>query len=131
MASKPSSLRLDKQIALVTGGASGIGYAITETFLREGAKVFIVDFSSQNIERAQRQLKESGIATTEDLYEFHEADASKDASVSGSIEACVKRFGTLDIAILNAGIGLPPKQLVDYEEQDFDKIMTVNARGRK
>jgi len=81
--------RLQNKTALITGAASGIGLAVTQTFLQEGAKVFIVDFSSKNIQSATSLLKTAGYDEST-AFTFHEADAADEPSVVAFIDACVK-----------------------------------------
>lgn len=128
MSPQQSNGRLANKIAVVTGGASGIGLAVAKTFLTEGAKVFIVDFSPSNISSATSTLKDHGYDTQS--YSFHHADAADEQSVIAYVDKCVEKFGGLDVAVLNAGIGARPQPLSQLSVEEYDTIMRVNARGR-
>lgn len=120
--------RLEGKIAVVTGAASGIGLAVTQLFLSEGAKVLGVDYSESNINAAQSLLKSKDFDAN--AYSFHHADAADETAVVAFIDKCVQDFGGLDIAVLNAGIGLiTPISKLTVEE--YDRHMRINARGRK
>ena len=107
--------RLDGKIALVTGGASGIGAATSRELTRAGAQVFIADL---NLEAAQ------GLAG-----ELHEARAlGMDVTQAASIGAALDQIQTLDILVNNAGIGLVG-DLASTSEDDFDRVMRVNAHS--
>ncbi|OQV04197.1 hypothetical protein CLAIMM_09115 isoform 2 [Cladophialophora immunda] len=119
--------RLAGKIALVTGAASGIGLAVTQTFLSEGAKVFGVDFSESNIETASSLLSSQSFDPS--TYRFHYADAADESAVIAFVEKCTQELGGLDVAVLNAGIGkITPISKLTLEE--YDQHMRVNARGR-
>ncbi|KIY03903.1 uncharacterized protein Z520_00595 [Fonsecaea multimorphosa CBS 102226] len=121
-----SGKRLAGKIALVTGAASGIGLAVTQTFLSEGAKVLGVDFSESNIETASSLLLSQGFDTS--AYGFHHADAADESSVIAFVDKCCEDLGGLDIAVLNAGIGVI-KPISNLTVEEWDRHMRVNARG--
>jgi 2-keto-3-deoxy-L-fuconate dehydrogenase len=107
--------RLDGKIALVTGGASGIGAATSRELTRAGAKVWIADL---NVEAAE------GLAG-----ELHGAKVLRmDVTQAASIGAALDQIETLDILVNNAGIGLVG-DLASTSEEDFDRVMRVNARS--
>ncbi|KIW97961.1 uncharacterized protein Z519_01545 [Cladophialophora bantiana CBS 173.52] len=118
--------RLAGKVALITGGASGIGLAVAQTFLTEGAKVLVVDYSAANIESARSLLSSQGLAS--DIVKFHQADASDEESVIAFVDKCVQDFGSLDIAVLNAGIGTQ-FFISDLTAAEYDRMMRINARG--
>ncbi|GIJ81523.1 hypothetical protein Asppvi_000022 [Aspergillus pseudoviridinutans] len=123
-----SNCRLSEKTTLITGGASGIGLAVAQVFLSEGAKVFIIDYSAANIESARTLLQSRGYNPTN--YIFHLADAADEESVISFVDNCVCDFGGLDIAIFNAGIGGKQKPLSQSSAEEYDDIMRINARGR-
>lgn len=88
--------RMDGKVALVTGGASGIGEGIVRRFVEEGAKVLIVDLQDA---RAEALVSELGVATA-----FVHADVADEAQVAGAVDTAVARFGRLDCMVNNAGI---------------------------
>lgn len=122
-----STGRLAGKVALVTGCGAGIGLAVTQLFLSEGAKVFGVDFSEKNIASANSQLQSLGFKSG--TYEFQLADAADEELVIAFVDNCCKAFGGLDIAILNAGIGVLTS-ISKLTSESWDRQMRINARGR-
>lgn len=119
--------RLAGKIALVTGAASGIGLAVTQSFLSEGAKVFGVDISEANLESAGSLLQSQGFESG--TYTFHQADVADEDSVIAFVDKCTNQLGGLDIAVLNAGIGIHGS-IAQTTMDDWDRQMRINARGR-
>lgn len=120
--------RLAGKTAIVTGAASGIGLAVTQLFLTEGAKVLGVDISEKSMESASSLLRSQGFDSS--TYAFHKADVADEESVVAFVDKCTNDFGGLDIAVLNAGVGviLP---ISKTSSEEYDRHMRVNARGRK
>ncbi len=114
--------RLEGKHALVTGGTSGIGYAIADRFLREGAAVVITGRDQELGLRAQAALRASGRAG------FVAADAGDPDAVSLSVEVAVRQLGGLDVLVNNAGVGTEAR-LLDTPVADYDRVMNVNVRG--
>lgn len=112
--------RLDGKVAWVTGGASGIGEGIVKAFVAEGAKVAIVDVSGAQ-DALAKELGEATIAV--------HADVSKGADVQAALKAAVDAFGGIDIIVNNAGIDGAVGPLAEYSEEDYDKVMGINAKG--
>ncbi len=116
---------LKDKVVIVTGGASGIGYAVVEEFLRDGAKVVVCDISASAPEFAD--------ATADNML-YVKTDVTSYAEVSAMMEKAVAAFGTVDVLVNNAGINIP-RLLVDeagkYEldEAVWDKVMNVNLKG--
>jgi sorbitol-6-phosphate 2-dehydrogenase len=119
-----SWLDLEGKVAIVTGGASGIGLNITQELLRNGAKVIVSDL---NVEEGQQN---------DGTYAM-KCDVTNKASVDHMIAKAVELFGSVDILVNNAGVNLP-RLLVDvkgerpeYElsEKDFDFMVAVNQKG--
>jgi NAD(P)-dependent dehydrogenase (short-subunit alcohol dehydrogenase family) len=117
-----NSRRLAGKAALITGGTTGIGFAIAERFLAEGAAVVITGRDAGLGEQAQRALRESGRAW------FVPADAGDPAAVVESTGAAVDRLGGLDVLVNNAGVGVVAG-LLDTPVGDYDRLMNVNVRG--
>ncbi|ANU14479.1 3-oxoacyl-[acyl-carrier protein] reductase [Planococcus halocryophilus Or1] len=116
-------MELAGKVAIVTGGASGIGFATAKAFLEKGAKVVIGDYNEEGGQQAEQQLKESGADVT-----FVNVDVSKEESVEQMVAATVKRFGRVDIIVNNAGIGvLGVTHELTYE--DYHKVIAVNQDG--
>lgn len=112
--------RLDGKVAVVTGGASGIGRAMVEAFVREGAKVVIGDLSG----RQDQTAREIGPATT-----GFAVDVSKSDQVAALLAHAVATFGGLHILCNNAGFDGAQAPLADYDEDEFDRVLAVNLRG--
>ena len=113
-------MNLEKKVALITGGASGIGLAIARRFVAEGAKVMLADI---NAEAAQTRAEELGEGCA-----YVEADLSGEAGAEAMVKATVEAFDRLDIAINAAGIGaLTP--IVDQTIEQWDGVLDLNLRG--
>lgn len=123
-----TAFRFTGKVALLTGGAAGIGLAAAKALMDEGAKVFIVDYSHPNIKSASQALKLAGYSQS--AYVLQYADAADDASVIAFVDKCVEEFGGLDVAVLNAGIGGKQKPLWECSADEYDLVMRINARGR-
>ena len=108
---------LDKVI-FITGASGGIGKATALSLLNEGAKVF--DFSRTH------QLADE--VSHQNLRSFR-GDVSNAADVKAGFAACADAFGTVDILINNAGVGLITPDLSSAEEDLFDQMMDINVRG--
>lgn len=120
--------KLKGKVALVTGAASGIGLAVTQTFLAQGAKVFGVDFSKENIDKASLLLEKEGFDKS--AYVFQLGDVADEEVVRSLVGKCAQSFERLDIAVLNAGIGVI-KPISELTLEEYDRQMRINARGRK
>jgi meso-butanediol dehydrogenase / (S,S)-butanediol dehydrogenase / diacetyl reductase len=114
-------MRLEKKVAIVTGACGGIGRAIVEKFVAEGARVLAVDLDEAATELLATQY--------EGTVKGRAADITDYAQVEQMIEAAITHFGTLDVVVNNAGIG-SAKMLLDHDPvQDFDVITGVNQKG--
>jgi NAD(P)-dependent dehydrogenase (short-subunit alcohol dehydrogenase family) len=114
--------RLDDRTALVTGGTSGLGLAIAERFLAEGASVVVTGRDVRLGTEAEARLHELGRAW------FVRADAADQAAVASSVAVAVDRLGGLDVLVNNAGIGIEARA-INTPLAEFDRIMSVNVRG--
>ncbi len=113
------SLLQDRR-ALITGGTTGLGFAIAERFLAEGAQVVITGRAVDLGRDAERELGPRA--------RFVGADAADPRAVSSSVAAAVGHLGGLDVLVNNAGIGLTAR-LIDTPLADYDRLMNVNVRG--
>jgi NAD(P)-dependent dehydrogenase (short-subunit alcohol dehydrogenase family) len=114
--------RLTDKIALITGGANGIGYATAELFLREGARVMLVDNDGEKLREATTRLGSDALAVCE-------ADVSRSSEVERYVADTLAAFGGIDIFFNNAGIEGVVSPIVDYPEEVFDRIVAVNIKG--
>jgi NAD(P)-dependent dehydrogenase (short-subunit alcohol dehydrogenase family) len=111
--------KLDGKVAIVTGGASGIGRATVELFVREGAKVLSADWDEKGTEVV------AGMADAA----FLKVDVSSAEDVQRMVAEAVKRFGGLDILFNNAGIEGDQALSADCTIENFDRVIAVNLKG--
>jgi 3-oxoacyl-[acyl-carrier protein] reductase len=112
-------MRLQDKVAVVTGGASGFGEGIVRRFAGEGAYVVIADLNDEAARKLAREV--GGLAVR--------ADISHGADVKALTRAALERFGGIDILVNNAGIGHKPQPLDTLTEEDFDRILAINAKS--
>lgn len=115
---------LDGKVCIVTGAAGSLGLATAELFLREGAKVTLVDRDASALRAAAERLN----AHAGDLM-VHAADVADAGATSAFVEATLARWGGLDVLFCNAGVSGEICPVVDYPEDVFDRVMAVNVRG--
>ncbi|XP_038903548.1 secoisolariciresinol dehydrogenase-like [Benincasa hispida] len=116
--------RLEGKVALITGGASGIGECTAKLFVHHGAKVVIADVQDD----LGHALCNTILGPTNSLY-VH-CDVTDESQVQAAVVAAVKTFGKLDIMMNNAGIADPSKpRIIDNEKHDFDRVLSVNVTG--
>jgi NAD(P)-dependent dehydrogenase (short-subunit alcohol dehydrogenase family) len=118
------SQRLFGKVALVTGGAGGIGRATALAFAREGAKVAVVDLNAAAAEGVA-----SAVAAQGGEAIGLAADVTRADQVANMVAQVVARFGRLDIAFNNAGIDIEHEPLAKATEETFDQLMNVNVKG--
>ena len=112
-------MRLEGKTAIVTGGGSGFGAGICQKFAAEGARVMVADI---NMEAAQ--------SVAEDIHGIaFEADVANNGDVFAMARAAIDTFDHVDILINNAGITHLPMPMEDVPEQDFDRVLAVNAKS--
>lgn len=112
-------MRLEGKVAIITGGADGIGLACAERFVAEGAKVVIGDIADDKGEAAAKRLQDCV---------FRHCDVSRKAEVDALVAAAVDTFGRVDICISNAGT-IHTAEFLDIDEADFDRVIAVNLKG--
>jgi len=115
-------MRLKNKIALITGGANGIGLATTERFAREGAKIILWDVSDKGNDVADR-LREDGHEII-----FQKVSVTNMDEVQSSVVAAKEKFGRIDILINNAGI-TRDRTLLNMTNQEWDDVISVNLTG--
>lgn len=114
-------MRLADKTAIVTGGGSGFGAGIVAKFIKEGARVMVADINEQSAQDIASAEGDRAIA--------HVVDVSSGDSVAAMAEAAFAHFGQLDILVNNAGITHLPKSMEDVTEEEFDKVLAVNAKS--
>ena len=114
--------RVQDKVAIVIGAARGIGAAIAERLVEEGALVVIADTLADDGETTARRLRERGEAT------FHAVDVSRKDSVEALVQTTLARRGRVDILVQNAGI-YPYTMLPDIAVEEWDAVLGVNLRG--
>jgi cis-2,3-dihydrobiphenyl-2,3-diol dehydrogenase len=116
---------LEEQTALITGGASGLGAAIVDRFIEEGANVAVLDRSAEGCAALEERYGERIVCATGDVRSYEDNEAA--------VAAAVERFGGLDAAIGNAGIWDYNVTLVDLPaeklSETFDELFRVNVLG--
>jgi NAD(P)-dependent dehydrogenase (short-subunit alcohol dehydrogenase family) len=115
--------KLHNRNALITGGSRGIGKAIAQRFISEGANVFICARGESDLSDTEKELRKLGgnVVT-------YAADVSDRNAVDLMIDGALKAFGYIDILVNNAGI-MKPGGFMDYSFEDFDRLMQVNLYG--
>ncbi|XP_056687338.1 short-chain dehydrogenase reductase 2a isoform X2 [Spinacia oleracea] len=118
-----STGRLEGKIALITGGARGIGKATAQEFVKQGAHVLIADINDKNGPNVASDLGPKA--------QFIKCDVSIEAQVAEAVDAVIERHGKLDIMYNNAGIIGPyyPPSITDLDLDEFEQVMRVNVRG--
>ncbi len=114
--------RLDNKVAIITGGAGGIGLQAGNLFAQEGAKVLLVDLHEDALKEAARTIGS-------DAVRYCAADVTQPDQTQQYIQAAVEQFGGVDILLANAGVEGEVKPITDYEIDTFDQVMAVNVRG--
>jgi NAD(P)-dependent dehydrogenase (short-subunit alcohol dehydrogenase family) len=118
--------RLQDKVAVITGGASGMGLATAKRYLQEGAKVVIGDLNTASGETAMGQLAEAGLAAN---ARFIKVDVAQEADIEAMIALAVSQFGGLDILFNNAGVGGAFGAITDVHVDDWDYTFDVLVRG--
>ena len=118
--SDDATMKLKDKVALVTGGARGIGAAIADRYVAEGARVAIADISLAQAEETAARHGDKAIAVA--------LDVTKTASIEAAVESVVQRWGGVDILVNNAAI-FDMAPIVEVTEASYDKVFAVNVRG--
>jgi len=116
-------MKLKDRVAIITGGARGIGKAIAITFVREGAKVVLVDIDRVKLETVKDEIErgKGGVITIS-------CDITKSVDVAEMVEQTYQIFGCIDILVNNAGI-IRRGTIETVTEEDWDQVIAVNLKG--
>jgi 3-oxoacyl-[acyl-carrier protein] reductase len=115
------SQRFAGKVALVTGGASGIGRAVVNRFLSEQAKVIVWDIDAKKIDTCRQELGASGLV--------QQVDVTLAESIEGALAEAMSHFGQVDIVVNAAGIVGPNGPFWLTTPEEWDRVMSVNVRG--
>lgn len=116
---------MNKEIAVVTGGANGIGLGVTKALLESGYKVAMFDINNQAIKQAEEELKEY----LADSLMGIQVDVTSSTDVKNAVEQVSKRWKTPDVLINNAGI-TRDKRITKMTEEDWDFVLNVNLKSQ-
>ena len=111
-------INIENKLAIVTGGASGIGYAITEKFVRAGIRTVIIGRNQQKLAEAKDQLGELCIPLCFDLNDLK--------SIPKQVKQIEDKLGSIDILVNNAGINLK-KEFTEVSDEEFESILLTNV----
>lgn len=115
---------LEGKVAFITGAGRGIGRAIAHKFAAEGASVFLVSRTAQEVNAVAAEIQAAGQKAAAVA-----ADVSKEADCRRVIEEAGKKFGSVDILVNNAGIMGPVKPVEEIEPAEWDEVLAINLRG--
>tara|TARA_B100001013_G_scaffold323246_1_gene234128 strand:+ start:59 stop:811 length:753 start_codon:yes stop_codon:yes gene_type:complete len=116
-------MRLEGKVALISGGARGQGAVEAKLFAREGAKVVFGDILDESGKQVEAEIHEAGGEAA-----YVHLDVTREDDWRTAVNTAIDRYGKLDILVNNAGI-LIRKGIEDTTEEDWDRIMGVNAKG--
>ena len=114
--------RLEGKVAIITGGAGGIGKAASNVFISEGAEVIIMDLDEDSLIKTCEEIGSNRIS-------YFAGDVTKPDDNNSVVELAKERYGGLDIFLANAGVAGDITTIEEYDEDQFDHVMAVNAKG--
>jgi NAD(P)-dependent dehydrogenase (short-subunit alcohol dehydrogenase family) len=114
--------RLEDKVAIITGATGGIGRAAVELFIKEGANVVMVDLNEEALIEVSNKINSNKLS-------YFQGDVSILADNKRAVELAIERHGGLDVFIANAGVAGDVQPITEYDEETFDKVMAVNAKG--
>lgn len=113
--------RLANKVAIVTGAASGFGAEIARMYVAEGAKVIVADINDEGAKKVAAALGENALAV--------KCDVTNKVDIENMVAQTVKRFGTLDIVVNNAGWTHKNQPMLEVSEADFDRVYAINVKS--
>lgn len=114
--------KLDDKVAIITGSTRGIGKAIAQAFVREGARVVITSSHRASVDKALNDFPDSSVFG-------HLCDVSDYAEVEKLVAAAVEQFGKLDVFINNAGISDTFYNVTDSDPEEWSRVIDINLKG--
>lgn len=115
---------LENKVAIITGAGSGIGRATAHLLAKEGAKVVVSDIDEEGGNKVVKEIEDDGGTAF-----FIKSDSSKAEENKTLVEETIKKYGTLDIAVNNAGIGGPQAPTGEYPLDGWQKVIDINLSG--
>lgn len=115
---------LKGKVAIVTGGGSGIGEHTAKLFAENGAKIVVSDINEEGGNRVVKDIKDKGGNAI-----FVKADTANHEDSKKTVDAAIKEFGKLDIAVNNAGVGGPQSKIGETEIEAWNKVIDINLNG--
>ena len=114
--------KLEGKVAIITGGAGGIGKAAANVFISEGAEVIIMDLDEDSLIKTCEEIGSNRIS-------YFVGDVTKSEDNHNAVATAEERYGGLDIFLANAGVAGDIATIEEYDEDQFDHVMAVNAKG--
>ena len=114
--------KLDNKVAIITGGAGGIGKATALEFLNEGSDVLLFDLNESDLKKLCQEIGSNHLS-------YFAGDVTSFEDNLKAVEIAKEKFGGLDIFVANAGIEGEVNTLENYDIEKFDKVMAVNVKG--
>ena len=114
--------RLEGKVAVITGGAGGIGAATGRLFAEEGASVLLVDLAEQALQQAVQAIGGERVSAVV-------ADVTQAEQVQRYVQTAIERYGGIDVFFANAGVEGVVAPISEYPDDVFDRVMAVNVRG--
>ena len=115
--------RLKDKVAIITGGASGLGFAGVKLFLQEGASVVVVDYDDKQLKKVIKPLEDKG----KNVIGI-KADVSNEEDWKKVVKKTVAKFKKIDVLVNNAGIHIP-QDVLNTKVEDWQRLMNINALG--
>lgn len=115
---------LEGKVAIITGAAMGMGEATAKLFAEAKAKVIVADLNEEKGETVVSEIVASGGSAY-----FVKVDISKSEQVQNMVKATVAKYGRLDVAVNNAALTPDDKQVVEFDEDYWDKLMLIDLKG--
>jgi len=117
-------LELDGKSVIITGAASGIGFATAQAFAREGARVALFDWNAEGLAAAEETIRANGAQVI-----ARQVDVSSSQAVEDAHDWVIETFGGIDVGFNNAGINSGFHAIEDTSEEDWDRVIAVDLKG--